>query len=190
MDGTAFGRLKDIYFDDLTWVAKHLVVAREPSRFGQKQVVINPEHVRAIGDEGFMQMNLAAEQLENAPLAGSVAPICRQYAALAFSSPGARTFADRMAGADLHLRSARAVLDYPVFVAGEQVGKLTDFILNDDRWEVCFLRIEQVIEGRRLAFYVHPQCVERFTWAARRVLLRSLQPVLLSGAPNLLHAAA
>ena len=178
-EGSQCGRIKDVYFDDSTWKATHLVLSIEPRHFGQKQVLLKPEMVDSISDDGTIALRLRLDEIEKLPLASSVLPVCKQYASFAFSSPGARLFARGVVGSDPHLRSARAVSNYRINVAGESGGTLADLMFDDESWEIRYLSVEQIIERRKVAFHVLPQSVERFIWATQRVFLRELQPVRL-----------
>lgn len=193
VEGTHCGRIKDVYFDDASWKISHLTLSIEPRQFGQKQVLVTPEQVECIWEEeGIISLGLKSVEIEDLPLASSVLPVCKQYAAFAYTSPGARLFASGVVGADPHLRSARAVTNYRINVAGEFGGTLADFIFDDRSWEIRYLGVEQIIERKKMRFHVVPQSVERFTWATQRVFLRNLMPVQLEGAanaPDLLTAA-
>ncbi|MGZ8940274.1 MAG: hypothetical protein ACXW32_13795, partial [Limisphaerales bacterium] len=116
--------------------------------------------------------------------ANSVAPVCKQYASFAYASPGGRMFASGVAGKDPHLRSAKAVLNYRINFGEEFSGTLADFILDTEGWQIRYLGIEQIIERKKLRFYILPHAVERFTWARQRVFLKELQPVRLDGGEN------
>lgn len=182
-DGKPCGRLRDIYFDDLSWTVRYLVVSTGTGQFGQKQWLVDPGQVAAIWeDEGVIHLRLESHELEDLPPASSSLPVCKQYAALAYASPGARNLAGSVTGADPHLRSVRAVMTYRINVAGEFGGTLSDFLLDDQAWQIRYLGVEQVFERKKLNFYVLPQSVERFTWATQRVVLRDLQPVALEAA--------
>jgi hypothetical protein len=167
------GRVKDIYFDDVVWEARHLVISPEGRHSGRGDLLVPPAQIERI--EGLLQVKVSSGDL---PSANCVLPVCKQYAALAYASPGSRRFG---AGADPHLRSVRAVTGYRVEAAGEMGGNLADFLFEDESWEIRFLQVERLIGGKKLEFYVLPQTVERFTWATGTVVLSTLQPVLLAG---------
>jgi sporulation protein YlmC with PRC-barrel domain len=186
-DGKHCGRIKDVYFDDQSWTVQHLVVALDPRVHGQKQVLVNPAAIETIRDEDeTILLSAHSDELARAPLATSVLPVCKQYASLALSSPGASAFGRALVGSDPHLRSARAVTNYRLMVQGEFAGTLTDLLFAPHDAEIRYLAIEQVIERRRIGFHILPAAVERFTWASQRVLLKYLQPVEIEHnfAPN------
>lgn len=175
-DGAPCGRVRDVYFDDQSWALKYLVLALDRRQFGARQVLLTSDQI-SLSPLNMLSVHLPSDQLYALPLASSVLPVCGQYARMALNSPGAAGFAAKLSGADPHLRSARAVLDYQINVAGQCEGRLTDFLFEHQSWEIRYLAVEHVIENRRIHFHILPQSVERFTWATQRVLLRDLQPV-------------
>jgi sporulation protein YlmC with PRC-barrel domain len=183
-DGVACGRVKDIYFDDHAWTIKHVVLGLEPRRFARKQVLLRPDQIQFNGIAALLKVS--SVQILALPLASSVLPVCRQYASMALGSPRANDLVQ----SDPYLRSARAVAQYQLNESGEFAGTLSDFLFDDESWEIRFLAIEQVIEQKKLRFHVLPQSVERFTWATQRVLLRNLQPVELAAEQHVWAVAA
>ena len=182
VDGKPAGRVKDLYFNDQTWTVRHLVVALDTRLHGQKQVLLSPEAVDTVRDEDeTILLNIHSADLVQAPSHTSVLPVCKQYASLALSSPGASAFGRALTGADPHLRSARAVANYRLNVMGEFAGTLSDLLFSPAAgWAIQYLAVEQVIDRRRIQFHILPAAVERFTWASQRVLLKYLQPVALA----------
>ncbi len=177
-EGVYCGRVKDVYFDDQSWAIKYLVAALDPRQFGQKEILLLSEQIKMIvGDGSELQLKDPFSGLGSLPLSSDAEPVCRQYAAMALSSPGARRRGRSAAGHDPYLRSARTVFNYCISVAGEFGGTLTDFIFDGAKWQIRYLAIEQALEDRKIHFHVPTQSVERFTWATQRVLLRDLQPV-------------
>lgn len=182
-EGRPCGRIKDIYFDDGSWEITHLILSIEPRQFGQKQVLVAPGQVRAISEaEGVIHLDLTGDQIEDLDLAGSVLPVCRQYASLAYAFPGARISSSATVASDPHLRSAKAVMSYRINAAGEFAGTLADCIFDDAAWQIRYLGVEKTIERKKMLFHVLPQSVERFTWTTQRIVLRELQPVRLESA--------
>jgi len=189
-DGVYCGRVKDLYFDDQRWVIRYVVVALEPRRFGQKRVLLVPEQIRGINvDAGFAQLAIEAAEVASLRLASSVLPVCKQYASIALGSPGAAFFSNTLNGVDPHLRSAGTVIKYRLNLASEFAGILADLLLDANTWEIRYLKVEQVIDARKLQFHLLPQSVERFTWSTERVLLRELQPVELAEEEPAIRAA-
>lgn len=176
-DGFLCGRIKDVYFDDFTWKATHLVLSIEPSAFGRNEVLVAPAEVTEVCNEtGEIRLTISVESLEQLPLASSVSPVCRQYEAFAYTSPGSRKYATGVE-ADPHLRSAKAIVRYQIDAGGESAGTVADFLYESEDWQIRYLGVEQKFERKTMRSYVLSQAVERITWATQRVILKELNPV-------------
>jgi sporulation protein YlmC with PRC-barrel domain len=173
-EGSSFGRIKDVYFDDGSWKITHLLI----SAGTHKQVLIpREEFSRISAEQGVVQLRLNAAELQALPLPNSVMPVCKQYAALSLSSPRTTFLAGRLAAASPNLRSAKVVLGYSINANGVFSGTLEDLICDDETLEIRYLAIGHSMDGKKLRFHVVPQSVERFTWSTQRVIMRELQPV-------------
>jgi hypothetical protein len=176
-DGQPCGRIKDVYFDDLTWKVTHLVLSIEPTAFGRNEVLLHPAEVAELNPEArVIRLRSAAGDLDRLPLASSVPPVCKQYEAFVFTSPGARKYGARRE-ANPHLRSARAVLRFRLDAGSAFSGTLADFLYESEGWVIRYLAVEQKFERKALSFYILPQAVKQITWATEKVVLRELKPV-------------
>lgn len=179
-NGERCGRIRDLYFDDLRWHVSHLVVTLDPRLRGPKQVLLAPAALESFRDQDeTLVWKGSPDALAQAPSAQSVLTVCQQYASMALSSPGGSFRAPRLTGANPHLRSARAVMQYRLQFLGEFAGTLADLILDPSLSEVRYLAVEQTIDRRTVQFHIHSSAVERFTWTTQRVLLKFLEPVEL-----------
>ena len=70
--------------------------------------------------------------------------------------------------------------NYKVAVGDDVAGTLADFLIDDQTWEIRNLAVDHEIDGRKVAFHILPQTVERVTWATQRIALRLLLPVELA----------
>ena len=184
-EGTSLGRIKDVYFDDESWKITHLLISAGAEHRPQKQVLAPRDQISEVSaEEGFVQLRLSPAEIEALPLPSSVMPVCKQYAALSLASPGAGLFENRVAASSPKLRTAKAVTGYSINAAGEFSGRLKDLIFDSKSWEIRYLAIVHVIEGKKVVFHVLPQAVERFTWSTQRVVLRDLLPVRLDARHN------
>lgn len=183
--------MRDVYFDDRTWQLEQLVVALDPQWHGHKQVLISPMALDGFRDaEEVALLKLRSEDLAHARPAAAVLPVCKQYASLAMSSPGASHLGRNLVTADPHLRSARAVTNYRLQLNGEFAGMLADLLFDPEAREIRYLAVEQVIERRKVRFHILPSAVERFSWATQRVHLKHLQPVLLEDSSSVFPAGS
>ena len=181
-EGSCCGRIKDVYFNDRTWKITHLLLTVGVNRLAQKQVLASSDQVASVSaEEGIVHLRLNSAEFEPA---SSVLPVCKQYAALALGSPGARLLRDQLKTSNPNMRTAKAVIGYSMQADGQFCGRLEDLIFDEESLEIRFLTIGQSIAGKKVRFHIVPQSVERFTWATQRVVLRELQPVCLDGGQN------
>ena len=76
MDGD-IGSIRDLYFDDITWTIRYLVVDTGNWLPG-RQVLISPLSVRGERLAGKVAVNLSREQVENSPPIDADKPVDRQ----------------------------------------------------------------------------------------------------------------
>jgi hypothetical protein len=174
-EGACSGRITDVYFDSRSWKITHLLLTAAAQSFPHKPLLVPVDKLASVFiEEGLVHLPLSLAELTELPHPSSVMPVCKQYAALALGSPGARLFADRFVSSNPNLRSAKAVMGYSIDADGVPGGTLEDLILDEETWQVRYLGIGQNIEGKKLRFH-------KFTWATQRVMLRELRPVCLEG---------
>ncbi len=90
-----------------------------------------------------------------------------------------------------HLRSTREVAGYRVCAPENEVGQITDFVIEDTTWAVRYLRVEtdEGVGGGTL--FISPHWVREISWIERRVSidtpleqLRDVPRVGEGGAPT------
>src|SRR5438445_511484 len=74
------GSVQDLYFDDLTWTVRYLIVDTGTWLPG-RQVLISPRSVRSATDENRVPVALSKEQVKNSPSIDTDKPVDRQYEA-------------------------------------------------------------------------------------------------------------
>lgn len=162
LDGET-GKVHDFYFDDQEWEIRYLVVDTGPWILGRK-VLISPA---ALGQPDWMgqqfPVNLRREEIENSPDINTDKPVSRQqqkalheyfrwpaYWALPHSTTPPVAVAvnlkteTKIEGeqVDTHLRKAKEVLGYQVEGRDATLGKVDDFILDDDTWNLRYLVLD------------------------------------------------
>lgn len=75
------GRVKDVYFDDISWIARYLVLDLGGWLSG-KQVLVKPQVSQWWGDRDSLSIDLTEEQIERCPHPDSDRPVSRQNEAL------------------------------------------------------------------------------------------------------------
>jgi hypothetical protein len=198
LDGEV-GKIRDIYFDDISWVVRYLVVATGGWLSGRK-VLIFPQAVDLIDRKlRTVSVSLTRERIEASPDIDTDKPVSRQHESelnryYGYSPywagsiqwgtgpmppPAGPTASDlleleerRLAGvplADTHLRSTRELSGYTISALDGAAGHVKDFLFDDETWVVRFL----VLETRPWVFgrnlLVSTACVQHVDWAAKSV---------------------
>ena len=163
------GHVKDLYFDDRSWVVRYLV-ANTGSWLSGRLVLLSPY---AFGDlpqsDKVLLVNLTRQQIENSPSIESHKPVSRQYEeeyhqyynwpfywegdalwgmsgfpiltqrAEPFQGERATGKSGNPESDDLHLRSVKTIVGYHLQAGAETLGHVTDFILDDQTWAIRHL---------------------------------------------------
>jgi len=165
------GKLKDFYFDDQNWVIRY-VIADTTSWLPGRLVLISPHafgHFEKNGD--CLLVNLTRVQIENSPSIDSHKPVSRQYEEEYYryygwpsywddggtlgaedfpSAPQPQLILDEQAslgngsrnGNDPHLRSTLSLIGYHIQAKDDEIGHVTDFIMDDQNWAICSLIVK------------------------------------------------
>jgi hypothetical protein len=154
------GAVKEVYFDDLTWVVRYLVVSIQTFVSGREILV--PADVLGPIDltTGSVNVTLSRVQIDGLPDATTALPVSRQYREQLFSaegggvanelvptSGGRSPTAEREtcvgpADASSHMRSAKTVRGYRLEALDRSVGHIEDFLIETSDWSVRFLEID------------------------------------------------
>lgn len=162
------GKVRDFYFDDQTWTIRYLVV-KTGSWLSERDVLIAPQALRGNSwESGLFPVNLTREQVRHSPATDTARPVSRQheveltdyygwdpYWGSAFLPgrvwgviPSTPVIAPTLieepetrgkTGDDPHLRSCRSVTGYHIHAADGEIGRVEDFLLDDQTWQISYL---------------------------------------------------
>src|SRR5262249_47837979 len=160
------GSVHDLYFDDVTWTIRYLVVDTGTWLPGRK-VLISPMSVRATDGSDIVSVALTGRQVETSPSVDTDLPVNRQYEeeyARYYGypyywsgpyrwgttrypgeavAPGGLLIADAPgAGGDPTLRSVRDVTGYDIEAADGEIGHVEDFAIDDREWAIRYLVVD------------------------------------------------
>jgi hypothetical protein len=186
------GRCWDFLFDDTLWVVRYMIADTRKWLPGRK-VLISPILLGTPDWETRrFPVDLTKDAIKAAPPLREDAPVSRQYEAKyfqhyeipfywvsdaawgAYMTPAAARAAARAeqadegdigpGGGDPRLRSINEVTDYTVSARDGEVGKVSDFILDDEPWIVRYLVFDtgSWLSGRKVL--VAPDWVRRIDW--------------------------
>jgi len=168
----AIGQVKEVYFDDVAWAIRYLVVDTGTWLSG-REVLISPYSVRQpVGSEGNIDVNLSREQVRNSPVTDTHQPVSRRHERETLGYYGypeywgggdlwamsalpmlplpvgvdsqAELFRrqDEVPAEDVHLRSSVQVTGYDIQASDDSIGHVKDFIFDEASWAVRYLVVD------------------------------------------------
>lgn len=194
------GRVDEFYFEDHTWTIRYLVVETGNWLSGRK-VLLSPVALgEADLESRTFDANLTMQQVRESPDIDTARPISRQhevdlhghYAWQMYSGSGLSTggmltpavspvmFEPAEAGEDIpaqteqddpHLRSTRAVASYHIHATDGDLGRVADYIIDDETWQVRFLVVEtgNWLSGRSVL--IAPHWIKSVEWGESKVII-------------------
>lgn len=193
------GSVHDFYFDDQGWSIRYLVV-ESGNWLVERQVLINPVALGQPDLEGkSFPVDLTRQQVEESPPISKHQPVSRQMEEQLHQYYGWHPFwrgglspiglgaaavaqvikeseqkeSQQEAGTkeDPHLRSTQEVIGYEVRGRDGVVGKIDDFIVDDDHWRIRHLVVEigSWLSGKLVI--VSPMWIQEVDWKNETVSL-------------------
>jgi sporulation protein YlmC with PRC-barrel domain len=195
------GRVEEFFFDDETLTMRYLVVKTGSWLFGKKVLIPTEAVNKPDWEEKNFPVNLTIEEIENSPDIDTDKPVSRiqemnLYQHLGWPhywSPGAFSVGvwgltgtvpitqervnsnppDYPSDADhnVHLRSTRELTGYLVYGINGEVGKLEDFIIDDDTWQLDFLVVDtgNWLSGKKVL--LSPRCITEISWSRSSIFV-------------------
>lgn len=189
-DGSQFGRVHDVLFDDRRWTVRYFELDTGNWLPGRR-VLISPESVERLdGEQMLIELALTREQVEESPSIGRDQPVSRQHemalaghygwptywaigphpvAGLPVQATPPEAEAPEAMRGDPTLRSMHEVAGYHVEASDKEVGKVTDFVVDTEAWEVLHLvvKIGGLFSSREVL--VPPTWRDGIDWREQRV---------------------
>ena len=154
-DGPA-GELKDVLFDDQSWLVRYLVIDTV-GWMPRRDVLVRPAQVETAMP---LKLGLTRDELKQCPDLDEDRPVYLQYDMGGVPRP-----------ADPHLRSGEMLLGSAVRQNGRTTGRLQDIEIDAARWAVESLVLDSGVwlPGRRRV--IAPREVRAIDWIARTIEL-------------------
>lgn len=157
------GKTHDFFFSDDDWRIRYLVVDTGPWILGRKVLISLLALGQPVWASETFPVDLTREQVKTSPDVDLAKPVSRQYEerlhqhynwsaywGMAAAIPGRPAHVPLMVFAgneeekedEVYLRSSKELFDYGVKAADGEVGKLTDFIVEDDAWQLRYVIVD------------------------------------------------
>lgn len=193
----SIGGIRDILFDDETYVVRYLVADTNTWLPLSRKVVISPISVTRLDmKEDTVHINMTVDTLKNSPSIEEHKPVSREYEENLFKyfgygyywiGPGAwgefahpnelveiqkqeESDLNRPQKSENHLRASSEVSGYEVATQTDNVGHISNFVIDTDSWKIVLLVVDTnnwLPGGKHLALL--PSDIEKIDWAAHHV---------------------
>jgi sporulation protein YlmC with PRC-barrel domain len=187
------GTVANFLLDDERWAIRYLVVDAGLVH-NRNDVLISPVFFREVDwATRCFHLAMTRDRIEKSPSVDVDKPVSRQherdyhayygypyywgYPGLwgltnypVLMLPGPEPAVDLKAGSgDVHLRSAKEVVGYDVQTSDGSVGRVADFVVDDQTWKIQYLVIDTNHWWFGKKVLVAPEWAKRISWAERTV---------------------
>jgi uncharacterized protein YrrD len=214
------GHVKDFYFDDLQWVVRYVVVDTGFWLSGHL-VLLSPCAVENFFQDGdSIRVNLNRQKIEASPPIEAHQPVTRQFeekyhdyydwpsyweaggmwgaAGLDMPAPPRVHPSHQQPrenparhGDDPHLRSTKALTGYQIHMDEEEIGHVSDFMIDDENWAICHLVVQTGHWFSRKEIVISPRNIARISDEDSAVYVNITKDAILNAREYLLpHALA
>jgi uncharacterized protein YrrD len=186
------GRVSHFLFDDRSWSIRYVVVDVR-SWLTRRDVIISVDTVeKPDWTKKTIQIRLTKDQVRNSPDMDSRKPVSRQQEIamreyyhwpaawldindINFEIPSAAPPSGHQYpakdGEDPHLRSSEAVTGYQVWAEDRVMGRVENFIADEDSWHVGYLDVKAGDWLHSRSVLIPTRWVKNISWADHRVNL-------------------
>lgn len=193
------GSVDDFFFDDGSWTVRYLVVDTGKWLPG-KHVLITPSVVGSPDTRaGMIPVSLMREQVKNSPDVDTKKPVSRvkeiemaQYygwpaywdSGIMAAGPVLAPPPTPQAARDIqeltetsvdeskpNLRSAHDISGYAIQAADDEIGSVSELLIEDDKWKIRYLVVRTGLLFAGKKALLSPEWVERISWNDRKVFV-------------------
>jgi hypothetical protein len=173
------GRLRDLYFDDRHWLVRY-VVARTGDWLDGRRVLLLPQTLAGLDRaERRIDVGLTMSEIQHSPSAYKHRPMSERFeleygwgAGVHWGFERERRLAyRRISSGDPGLRSVRAVVGYQLHATDGEIGRVDDFLVDDQAWAIRYLVVEthRWLPGKKVL--LSPDWIEQISWHHREAVV-------------------
>ena len=200
------GKTKNFYFDDNYWAVRYLVADTGNWLFGNK-VLISPQALKdANTSEEYVNVDLTKKQIEESPSIENEKPISRQFEEkyhkyyglpvywggpymwgntpyAGYAGPILPEYERGPIDKSSHLRSINDVDGYSIRAKDGNIGKVSDFIVDDKSWEIKYLIVDtnSLLPAKKVL--LSPRWAKDISWENSEVYV-DLPKATIANAPE------
>lgn len=168
-DGS-IGRVADLHFDTC-WALRYLCVDNE-TLFSLKHFLIPRAAIGELdGREQTLNIELTRQQIENSPAVAPNRPVSRRAEAELHEYYDWRPYWE-LATAAGGLRSVADLRGAAVDIAGGELGRISDCIIDTRYWMIRYFEVEAGRDMPGQWRLIHPGWIESVDWKRRRIGVR------------------
>lgn len=199
LDGE-IGSVEELLFDDTQWTLRYLI-ANTGNWLANHKVLISPMALGHLDwEQRTLNVNLTREQLQKSPEVDQGQPVSRQWEKAYFdyyawpyywngvgswggywypgvmlrdTQPETHLAQDEPhTQEDSHLRSTKEVTGYSLSATDGHLGHITDFLVNDETWRICYLAIDTQNWWPGKQVLLPPEWATHISWIERSVSVK------------------
>lgn len=204
------GKVRELYFDDQHWKVRYFLVTTGSWLTG-REVLIAPWVVGGIDEsQRTLAVHLTMDEVRHSPPVESDKPVSRQYEERVFQhygwdpywslADGGMGFGIPLAGGinpvlpitaksgqdapvTTHLRSSGELIGYRIHALDAELGKVDDFIIDDQGWNIRYLVIRPGNWPTQTHVLLSPEWIEKVSYDDAEVVV-NLPSALIKSAPS------
>jgi uncharacterized protein YrrD len=197
------GKVKDFYFDDITWTIRYLIVETGGWLFGRKVLLSTQALLNTDYEKHIFHVNLTKEQIKDSPEIDTNKPVSRQHemdlysyytwgayywgggegsVGMGMSYPIAIHHLDEkekdasdtdQATGNPHLRSTNAVTGYNIKATDGEIGDVEDFIIGNKDWVIHYMEVDTGNWFPGKKVLIAPKWVKEINWETSSVVVHA-----------------
>jgi hypothetical protein len=207
------GKLKDFYFDDISWTIRHLIL-KTGSWFSERDVLISPDAViHSNWEPGIIPVRLTKDQMLKSPDIETDKPVARQqeieiYGHNLWQPYWGNTFyttglwdvgaqaqsndqnvvkndneKDEINNYNRHLRSTQVVTGFHIQALDGGIGHVIDFIFEDLTWQITHAAVDTHNWIGGKKILIPVLNIREIQWAGSKVFVNENMDSIKNGLP-------
>ena len=195
------GKVEEFYFDDTTWTIRYMIVITGGWLTGREVLISPEAILKPDWENKILPVNLTRSQVKNSPDIDRAKPISRQEEEKLFAYYPWQSYYDAGLYSDgigmmgtfpltpvvnenteqeevgkepevkTHLRSTHELRGYIIHATDGEIGKISDFIFNEQTWQINFIVVKtgNLFSGKKVL--VSPSWIKEVKWNLQEVIV-------------------